>query len=127
MRITINGTRIDSALKRSVPPAYWSVEKGRALPKNGECRELNAYLDTVKLRLITLQREMELDGERVTPKSLLNKYLGVDEKPQHTLLGIFREHNDKCAKLAGIDMSPATVERYETSYKHTEEFIGHTY
>ena len=127
MRITINGTRIDSSLKRTIPPAYWSVPKGRPLPKNRECKELNAYIDTVKLRLMTLQREMELDGEHITPKSLLHKFLGTSEKPKYTILGVFREHNDKCAKLSGIDMSPATVERYETSYKHTAEFIKHVY
>lgn len=128
MRITINGTRIDSALKRSVPPQYWNTAKGQAMPKTRECKELNAYMDTVKLRLMTLQREMELDGEHITPKSLLNKFLGVaNEKPQYTILGVFREHNDKCAKLSGIDMSAATVERYETSYKHTAEFIKQTY
>lgn len=128
MRITINGTRIDSSLKRTIPPQYWNVAKGQAMPKNRECKELNAYMDTVKLRLMTLQREMELDGEHITPKSLLNKFLGFkDKKPQYTILGVFREHNDKCTKLSGIDMSPATVERYETSYKHTAEFIKHTY
>lgn len=127
MRITINGTRIDSSLKRSVPPHYWNTAKGQAMPKTRECKELNAYMDTVKLRLMTIQREMELDGEHITPKSLLHKFLGTTQKPQYTILGVFREHNDKCAKLSGIDMSAATVERYETSYKHTAEFIKQTY
>ena len=39
------------------------------------------------------------------------------------LLDVFREHNDRCHKLAGNGISPATVERYETSYKHTANFI----
>jgi site-specific recombinase XerD len=127
MRLTINGVRIDHALKRSVPPDLWNPEKGRALPRTRECRELNAYLDTAKLRLLQLQREMEIDGISVTAKSLLDKYLGIDETPRRTLLEVFREHNDKCAKLSGIDMSPATVERYETSYKHTAAFIVAVY
>ena len=127
MRITINGTRVDSAVKRYIEPEYWSTAKGRALSKNKECKELNAYLDTVKMRLMQLQREMELDGLSVNPRSLLNRYLGVDEKPQHTILSIFREHNEKCAKLSGIDMAPATVQRYETSYNHTAAFIKHCY
>jgi site-specific recombinase XerD len=127
MRLTINGIRIDHALKRSVPPDFWNPDKGRAMPRTRECRELNAYLDTVKLRLLQLQREMEIDGIPVTAKSLLDKYLGIDETPRRTLLEVFREHNDKCAKLSGIDMSPATVERYETSYKHTAEFIAAVY
>lgn len=41
-----------------------------------------------------------------------------------TLLKVFKDHNERCATLAGKeDMSPATVERYETSYRHTQEFI----
>lgn len=127
LRITINGTRIDYAVKRTVPPDLWSVAKGKALPKTAECRELNAYLDTIKLRLITLQREMELDGLEVTPKSLLDKYLGVDTAPRRTIMDVFKAHNEKCAKLSGIDMAPATVERYETSYKHTQAFIRYAY
>ncbi len=127
MRLTINGVRIDHALKRSVPPDLWNSEKGRALPRTRECRELNSYLDTAKLRLLQLQREMELDGVTVTSKGLLDKYLGIDDAPRRTLLKVFREHNDKCAKLSGIGMSPATVERYETSYKHTAAFIAAVY
>ena len=127
MRLTINGVRVDHALKRSVPPELWNSEKGRATPKNHQCRELNAYLDTVKLRLMQLQREMELDGLTVTAKSLLDRHLGIGAAPKRTLLSVFREHNDKCAKLSGLDMSPATVERYETSYKHTAEFIAAVY
>ncbi len=127
MRITINGTRIDSSLKRTILPQYWSTAKGQALPKNRECKELNAYIDTVKMRLMQLHRQMELDGESINPKSLLNKFQGVTDKPAYTILGVFREHNERCKKLSGIDMSPATVERYETTYKHTAEFIMHTY
>jgi site-specific recombinase XerD len=127
MRITINGARIDHALKRSIPPDLWNPEKGCALTRSRECRELNTYLDTVKLRILQLQREMEIDGIPVTAKSLLGKYRGSDNATRRTLLSVFREHNDKCAKLSGIGMTPATVERYETSYKHTAEFITTTY
>jgi hypothetical protein len=77
MRLTINGMRIDHALKRSVPPDLWNPDKGRAMPRTRESRELNAYLDTVKLRLLQLQREMEIDGIPVAAKSLLDKYLGM--------------------------------------------------
>ncbi len=125
--LTINGIRADSAVKRYIEPESWSTIKGRAISKTKECKELNAYLDTIKLRLFQIQREMELDGLLVTPRALLNRYLGVDDRPKHTILGIFREHNEKCAKLSGIDMAPATVQRYETSYKHTVNFMKHCY
>ena len=41
--------------------------------------------------------------------------VGKDQAVRHTLVEIFREHNEKYHKLAGIDMAPATVVRYETS------------
>ncbi len=126
-RITINGTRLDSSLRRSVNPDFWNVDRQQATAKTQEARELNAYIDSVRYRLMAAVREMEEEGERVTPRSLLNRFQGRSEKPKYTILGIFREHNDKCAKLSGIDLSPATVERYETSYKHTAEFIKHHY
>jgi hypothetical protein len=64
------------------------------------------------MRLMKLQREMELDGLRVTAQSLIDRYPGKDQPKRYTLMVVFREHNEKCRKLAGIDMAPATVLRY---------------
>mgnify|MGYP000479543176 CR=1 FL=1 len=54
-------------------------------------------------------------------------FLGKDAPVQRTLFEVFREHNDKCAQLSGTDMAPATVQRYETSLKHTQDFVWETY
>lgn len=70
---------------------------------------------------------MEMDNERITAQKVLDRYLGRDVEVRHTILEVFREHNEKCRKLSGIDMSPATVERYETCLSHTQEFIQFTY
>lgn len=127
LRLTVNGIRTDVYIKKTIEPKLWNVAKGKANEKNHYCKELNLYLDAVKLRLMKLQRDMELDGELVTTRSLINRYLGKDQPVRHTLMEVFREHNEKCKKLAGIDMAPATVVRYETSLKHTLAFMKHTY
>ena len=86
------------------------------------------YLDAIKARVTRIHRDMELDGEEfITPQMVLDRYLGRDKPERHTLVEVFREHNDKCRALSGIDMSPATVERYETCLKHTQKFMMHTY
>ena len=72
-------------------------------------------------------RQMELDDEFITAQKVVGKYLGKDNKPIITLLDLFREHNEKCRKLSGNGMAPGTVERYETSLKHTAAFIESTY
>lgn len=71
-----------------------------------------------------IHRQMELDGIHISAQAIIAKYLGRDEKPPIMLLDVFREHNDRCRKLEGNGMALATVERYETSLKHTADFIA---
>ena len=40
---------------------------------------------------------------------------------------VFREHNDKCRALMGINFAPGTVERYDTSLRLVKEFMRKTY
>lgn len=127
LRLTVNGCRIDAYVKKTILPELWSTTKGKALEKNDYCRQLNLYLDSVKMRLMKIQREMEIDGELVSAKAVLDRYQGRDQPVRRTLMEVFQEHNDKCRALFGIDMSASTVERYETSLKHTQEFMQHTY
>lgn len=76
-----------------------------------------------------IYREMEIDKVEITVRVIIDKYLGRDSKPKIMLLDVFREHNDRCRKLAdaGKDMAAATVVRYETTLKHVANFIKHTY
>jgi site-specific recombinase XerD len=39
------------------------------------------------------------------------------------LIPIFKEHNSKIKELLGIEYAPGTLERYETSLKHTSNFL----
>ncbi len=85
LRLTVNGIRTDVYVKKTIPPALWNTAKGKVYEKNHRCKELNLYLDAVKLRLMQLQRDMELDGLRVTAHSLMNRYLGKDQPKRYTL------------------------------------------
>ena len=128
LRISINRMRADTTVKKTISPILWSTARGRAHEKNPLAKELNMYLDAVRARITRIHRDIELDGEQfVTAQVVLDRYLGRDRPVRHTILEVFREHNDKCHKLSGIDMAPATVERYETSFKHTQEFIRFKY
>lgn len=127
MRITINGQRADASVKRNIAPQLWNTTKGKACEKSREGKDLNLYLDAISANILRIQRDMELDRRDVTAQTVLNRYLGKDRPERHTLLEIFREHNEKCRKLAGIDIAAATVERYDTCLRLTEEFIRNTY
>ncbi len=126
-RITVNGVRADASLKKSIPPALWDSQKGRAKEKKRECKELNLYLDAVRGRIMKVQRDLEIEGKDITAPMVLDRYLGRGNFVDRSLFDVFREHNDKCTKLEGISMAPATVQRYETSLKHTQDFVWETY
>lgn len=128
MRITVDGVRVDTTIKKTIDPDLWDSVRGKAIEKTTEARELNLYMDAIRFRITRIQREMELDGtEYVTAQMVLNRYLGKDAVERYSLIRLFEEHNEKCRKLSGIDMAPATVQRYETCLKHTQEFMRHTY
>lgn len=86
------------------------------------------YLDSIRAKLIRIHRDMEQDDTLyITADAVIKRLSGKDKPERHTIMEVFHEHNDRCRKLSGIDMSPATVERYETCLKHTQEFMQHTY
>jgi site-specific recombinase XerD len=68
------------------------------------------------------RREIEETGKTLTAELLKNSYLGIDNE-ERTLMEVFKEHNEKCAKLMNIDFAPGTVERYETCYKLVSYFM----
>ncbi len=70
---------------------------------------------------------MELDKEEISAKKIIDQYLGRNNKPTIMLLEVFQEHNQRCRQLIGKDIAAATVTRYETSLKHTSNFIQFSY
>ena len=128
VRVTVNGMRADTTVKETITPKLWNDAKGKAYERNPLTKELNMYLDAVRAKFMRIHRDMEMDGEEyITAQKVMDRYLGKDQSERHTLVELFREHNEKCRKLSGIDMAPATVQRYETCLKHTQEFMQYTY
>lgn len=127
LKVTVNKERIEVSINLTINPDLWNSAAEKSTGKDRKSIELNSHLDTVCFRLMEIYREMGLNVEDITARKIVDKYLGVDTSPKIMLLEIFRDHNDKCQKLIGKDMSVSTVKRYETSYRHTEEFIKLNY
>jgi hypothetical protein len=62
----------------------------------------------------------------ITFEVLKNRLLGTQER-QRTLIPIFKDHNNKIKELVGKEYAPGTLERYNTSLKHTTEFLEWKY
>ena len=50
LRITINGKRSELSLKRKVPLTKWNSEAGKVRGTTIDVRELNRYIDTIKIK-----------------------------------------------------------------------------
>lgn len=134
VRVTVNGERAESSTNYSVKPKLWHIGLGKSLGTDMISQELNNGLDVIKVRLMQMKRELEIDGEEITAQKIIQKYLGKDEKPKMTLLTVFHEHNERCIKLAEKgDMAPDAekhlrlmneFQQYSLSEHQFAQFLG---
>jgi len=123
MRITINGHSAEISTKRKCKPENWNVAAGRLNGKTDLVKAYNAYLDTLQQKVFEAKRRLiEMDKE-LTAESIKNLLLGKNTGKKYILLEVFQYHNDQMAALVGQEYAPGTLDRYKTSYKHTQSFF----
>jgi site-specific recombinase XerD len=127
MRITVNGQREEVRTKKSISPNLWSQAKEYSRGKDKKSRDLNEYIESAKIRIPQLFNEMEHAGKVITAEILIRRFFGKDSENRKTLLGVFKEHNEKCRQLIGIDYEDITVRRYECSARYLGELIREKY
>lgn len=127
LRITMNGLRADTSIKYHISPQLWNTAKGRALENSREGKEVNRMLEAIGFNIMQVRRQLESEGVAVSAQSILSRYLGKDAPQRHTLMEVFQEHNEKCRALSGIDFAPTTVQRYESLFRITSEFLRTKY
>lgn len=128
MRITVNGTRVENNIRKSIDPALWSQAKEMARGKSRRACDLNSYIEEARIRLYQIFCELEQQNRPVTARLLQELFFG-QEKPEEvrTLLGTMQEHNDQCRALVGTDYALITVRRYESCRRYLAELIRQRY
>lgn len=63
-----------------------------------EARRLNAYLDTVQVKIYEIHQQLVMESESITPEKIKKRFVGIAEKPV-MLFDIFLEHNEQMLKL----------------------------
>lgn len=128
MRITVNGTRVENNIRKSIDPALWSQAKETARGKSRRACDLNTYIEEARIKLYQIFCELEQQNRPVTAHLLQELFFG-QEKPEEvrTLLGTMQEHNDQCRALIGTDYALITVRRYESCRRYLAELIRQRY
>lgn len=129
MRISVNGTRIETNTGKSIEPHLWNQSKERAKGSSKKAIDLNNYIDDTEIRLFKLFEEMQADGSVVTARELYNRFfnIGPHKKVERMLIATFKEHNAECRALMGRDFELGTIKKYETIVRLLERYIAKKY
>lgn len=128
LRITVDGAACEISCKRKADPVKWNAVAGRLSGKTAEAKSLNSYLDTLQQKVFEAKRKLLERDEDLSAEAIKSLLLGRDTHRQRfMLLEIFRYHNEQMKALVGREFAPGTMERYETSLKHTQSFLKWKY
>lgn len=121
VRVTVNKQAVEIRIKRSVSIDRWCQAKGCAKGKDRESKELNSFLDAVRLKILQIHRDIELEAQSpVSATAILERYYGKDQK---MLLEVFKEHNDKCRALIGKEYVEGTIRKFDTSLLYMKQYL----
>ena len=123
MRIGIGLKRINIITKIYVKPADWSVQNCKLKTNNEESRRINKMLEGFKLKAFDHQRELMTEGKEITLDNLKAKWYGTSTERPRMLMEVFKQHNEQMKALVNSEFSPLTLERYETSFRHTQAYM----
>ena len=128
LRITIDSDYAELSTKRKCFKSSWNVKAGRAEGKTDYAKSINTYLDTLQQKVFEGKRRLIEVDEEVTPAKVKHLMLGGKaNKEKYMLMEQFKIHNEQMQALIGRDYAESTLDRYETSYRHTLQFLQDKY
>lgn len=129
MRITVDGTRVENNIRKSIDPSLWNQAKESARGKSRKSCDLNAYIENARIKLHQIFCELEEQNQPITARLLQEIFFGQNKEPEavRTLIGTIQEHNDQCRALIGKDYALITVRRYESCKRYLAELIRQKY
>jgi site-specific recombinase XerD len=122
IRISSFPDMVEISLKRNIKPELWDSAKSKAKGNSDEAKELNEFINNIRVQLFQIQQDILASGKKITVKTLANTFLGVGEK-NWTLAELFEEHNSNLSQLIDKEFSPLTLQRYNTSLQHIKKFM----
>jgi site-specific recombinase XerD len=124
LRITIDSERIEISSKRHVNPAKWNASGQKLNGSSEEVKKLNNHLKTLEHQAYEAHRVITERKLPLTPLTLKNLLIGEEEiSTVNMLIPIFEQHNKRVEALVGKEYAKGTLDRYETSLKHTRDFL----
>jgi len=122
MSIAVGEDRVELSTKKYVLPQRWNLAMQKVSGSGEEVRTINAYLKTMEQEVFQAHQALILESKDVTAANIKSKLLGEDAE-RRMILDEFKDHNKKMETLIGKQYARATWKRFETTLKHTQDFI----
>lgn len=126
LRITIDGKRSEISTGKTIKTSDWNPKMGKVSGSSSYAKTLNAFLESLRTKMFESYNYLFNSRKEITPESLKNRFLGIDER-KVTLLEVFKDHNSQMKELIGKGFAKGTWDRYETSLRHTQQFMRWKY
>jgi hypothetical protein len=72
----------------------WDIKLGRAMGTKADAKELNAFLETIRFKVLEGRRTLMESNTEITAKNLKNILLGQTDE-NRKLLKVFEDHNQR--------------------------------
>ena len=122
LRITIDGNRKELSTGRRIKTSDWNCKAGKHAGRSSFANSFNSFLESLRTKMFESYSYLLNNRKNITCETLMNKFLGIEERTV-TLIEAFTDHNNQIKQLIGNGFAYGTWERYETSLRHTRQFL----
>ncbi|WP_265427791.1 site-specific integrase [Chryseobacterium sp. YIM B08800] len=126
MRITVDGKRIEISTGKNIKTSDWNSKSGKISGSSSQTKSLNSFLEGLRTKMFESYIYLLNSKKAITCENLKNRFLVIDVR-KVTLINVFKDHNSQIEKLIGKGFAHGTWERYETSLRHTQQFMMRKY
>lgn len=100
----------------------WNKKTLRLHRLNKTCGAINNNLDLIQRKAYEVFEQLKYSGLAFTIDELVSKIKGEDEKPD-LLIDYLEAEKARIKKRVGIDITPATYDKYKRSASHVQHFL----
>lgn len=108
-RVTVSsGRRTEMATGEQTEPERWNAKMGCVRGNQEEARRINTLLDRTRTKINKTFDKLIDEGVAVSPAMIKDAFSGKQNK-EHSLLDIFRKHNDDMRAQVGKEYAAGTL------------------
>lgn len=126
VRLTVNGQRLEFSSKKFIEKTKWSSELAKMKGNTEEARSINSYLDMMRSKVLSAEMELLHKEEELSIENFQSILLEKN-KNHRMLIPVFQDHNNKMKELLGKKYAPGTLQRFEVTLNHIQNFLQWKY